>query len=549
MSDTKKIYFNPPQQLVMYTGAHTTVFVGGRRLGKTHGIAAPFIQRNSQLMPRSSGGIVFPSYKRGLTNTLPGTLNALNSFGFKRDLHYVIGRKPPKSLGFAKPIIEPANYEHVMYWYNGSIQYFISQDIIGSSNSLTLDYLHCDEGKFLDFEKLKDETFPANGGIKSHFGHIPYHHGMLIISDMPTSKKGSWFLNYKEKMDLELINTIHGIIYKLWEIRTKIKEYTDKKEPAPKYLVSHYKYLSKSLSKLRRVAVYYGEWSSIENLLVLGENYIKQMKRDLPPIVFQTSILCKRLGTLKDGFYAALNSKIHYYTNNNNNYLQGLEYNLKAIQDNSSLQDGDIQPLEPICVAMDYNSNINWIVAGQPDGRWINILKSFFVKYERKLPEVIDDFCYYYRHHMKKTVVFYYDSTALGSNYAVNDEDFKFVVEKRFNDNGWTVELIYIGQPMKHIEKHLLMNMLLKGQVEGGLTPRINEENNEELTVALENTGTRNGSEGFKKDKSGEKLAETEEDKLEYRTDGTDAFDTIVIGINKFPHTSSGSFAGSYMGR
>ena len=91
--------------------------------------------------------------------------------------------------------------------------------------------------------------------------------------------------------------------------------------------------------------------------------------------------------------------------------------------------------------------------------------------------------------------------------------------------------------------------MLLKGQVEGGLTPRINEENNEELTVALENTGTRNGSEGFKKDKSGEKLAETEEDKLEYRTDGTDAFDTIVIGINKFPYTSSGSFAGSYMGR
>jgi hypothetical protein len=545
---SKEIYFNPPQMQTMYTGANTTVFVGGRRIGKTHGVAAPFTQRNTQQMPRSSGAFVFPSFKRGLTNTLPGTLTALDSFGFKRNLHFVIGHKPPKSLGFAKPIIEPANYEHVMYWYNGSIQYFISQDIIGSSNGLTLDWLLCDEAKFLDFEKLKDETFPANGGTKAHFGHIPYHHSMLIISDMPTSKKGSWFLNYREKMDLELINTIHGIIFELWKIRDRMQQLSASGKPIPKYLPTYHKTLSKSLSEFRRAAVYYQEWSSIENLLVLGESYIKQMKRDLPPLVFQTSILCKRLGTMKDGFYAALNSKIHYYTRNDNSYLQNLEYNLKAIQDNSSLQDADVNPLEPICIAMDYNSNINWIVAGQREGRWINTLKSLFVKYDRKIPEAISDFCHYYRHHMKKKVVYYYDSTALGSNYAVNDEDFAAVVEKTFRLYGWEVEMMYIGQPMKHIEKHLLINRLLKGQVENGLTPRLNEENNEELIIALENAGTKNGSEGFKKDKSGEKLAETEEDKLEYRTDGTDAWDTLVIGMNKFPYTSSDGIGGSWMG-
>lgn len=38
-----------------------------------------------------------------------------------------------------------------------------------------------------------------------------------------------------------------------------------------------------------------------------------------------------------------------------------------------------------------------------------------------------------------------------------------------------------------------------------------------------------------KKDKRGEKLAETEEDKLENRTDGSDAFDTLAIGVEKFP--------------
>ena len=38
-----------------------------------------------------------------------------------------------------------------------------------------------------------------------------------------------------------------------------------------------------------------------------------------------------------------------------------------------------------------------------------------------------------------------------------------------------------------------------------------------------------------RKDKAGEKLAVSEEDLLEHRTDGTDAFDTLYIGCEKFP--------------
>ena len=44
------------------------------------------------------------------------------------------------------------------------------------------------------------------------------------------------------------------------------------------------------------------------------------------------------------------------------------------------------------------------------------------------------------------------------------------------------------------------------------------------------------GRNGFRKDKGGEKLAETEEDLLQHRTDGTDAFDTLYIGCEKFPY-------------
>ena len=49
----------------------------------------------------------------------------------------------------------------------------------------------------------------------------------------------------------------------------------------------------------------------------------------------------------------------------------------------------------------------------------------------------------------------------------------------------------------------------------------------------------------FKKDKSDEKKSETEENLLEHRTDGTDAFDTLFIGCEKFPISD---YSGAYVG-
>ena len=262
-------------------------------------------------MPRSSGAFVVPSYRHGLTNTLPGTLAVLESFGFKRDLHYFIGRKPPKSSGFEKPHIEPAEYEHVISFYNGSVAYIISHDRPGTSNSLTPDYLIIDEAKFVSFEKLKDETFPANGGYRGHFENRFCHHSILIMPDMPTTKKGSWFLRYEKECDPELIAAIHGIIYEIWRLKSKVKEFYQKGTVPPDRIRTRLKQLYRNLAEFRSVAVYYKEFSSIENLLVLGENYIREQKRNLPPLVFQTSILCKKTGILKDGFYNSMRESVH----------------------------------------------------------------------------------------------------------------------------------------------------------------------------------------------------------------------------------------------
>ena len=540
----KEIYFNKPQRLTQLIGAKTTVIVAGRRTGKTDSIAAPFVLRNMQRMVGSTGGIVVPTFKHGLTNTIPGLLAAWNRWGYVRDVHYVIGKRPPKSFG--KPIIEPANYEHVITFYNGSVAVIISQDRPGSSNSLTLSWLLIDEAKFINYDKLKEETLPANGGIKSFFGQHSYNHSMMILSDMPQTSKGSWFLHYKEKMDPELITTIEGTIYKIWSIRQHVRELKAKGQPVPTYIRKRLQYLDRDLNKMRSVAVYYKEYSSIENLQLLGENYIKQMKRDLTPLTFQTSILCQRIGIAKDGFYSSMRER-HKYDASDFKYLDSLEW--KENFDETAIDcraDADLDPSAPICIGMDYNANINWIVAGQPRNGRLLVLKSFYVKYERKLPELINDFCMYYAHHHNKEIVFYYDSTALGSNYAVNEEDFHWVIKNNFEMHGWTVNDVYLGNPMKHDEKYLLINQGFAGR--NTLMPMFNRQNNDDLILAVQSAGVVRGRNGFRKHKAGEKLAENEENLLEHRTDGTDAFDTLYIGCEKLPQRSYTDSAAGFSG-
>ena len=525
----KKIYFNNPQRLTQLIGANTTVIVAGRRTGKTDSIAAPFALRNMQRMPGSTGGIVVPTFKHGLTNTIPGLLAAWKRWGYLNGLHYVVGRRPPKS--FKRPIIEPNDYEHVILFYNGSCAVIISQDRPGSSNSLTLSWLLVDEAKFIDYQKLKDETLPANCGIKSHFGKHSFNHSMMVLSDMPQTQKGSWFLHYRDKMDSDLIRTIEGTVYEIWRIKNRVRMLSTKGEAVPPYLKNYLRRLDRNLNQMRSVAVYYREYSSIENLQLLGENYIKQMKRDLTPLTFQTSILCQRIGIAKDGFYSSMREG-HKYDANDNQYLDtlGYDYDFSTL---NSRADKDVNPDAPICIGMDYNANINWIVAGQPDGRRLNVIKSFYVKFERKIPALVDDFCSYYAEHRCKTVVFYYDATALGSNYAVNEQDFRWVVIHEFERHGWHVEAVYIGNPMRHDEKYLLINQGLAGKQR--LMPFFNRQNNDDLILAIQAAGVSRGRNGFRKDKGGEKLAESEEDLLQHRTDGTDAFDSLYIGCEKFP--------------
>ena len=519
-------YFNDAQYYSLAMNTRDEVIVAGRGIGKG-AIQARRLQSCFQGMPGSMGGFVAPSVKRCLTNILPSMLIHLERWGFKRDLHYVVGRRPWKKLHWKSPIFTPANWENTISFYNGSVCNIISQDRSGTSNSMSLDYLIIDEAKFIDFEQLKDETFQANRGNEMYFKHFPLHHGMTITSDMPVTKKGSWFLSYKDKQDPELVEVIEGIIYQVWKLRAKMVKRPELHEAISKRLEE----LNRQLNFFRSHCLLYKEYSSIENLALLGEEFIRRAKRDLPPLTFATSIMCQRIGIAADGFYGGLREDVNLYTAPNESVLN-LHNLAKAeggVIPNDCLMDADRDDRAPLLIALDSNNLINWLVVGQVQGSKLRILKSFFVKYERKIPELLEDFNAYYHFHRRHQVIFYYDSTMVGTNWGLHYNDPHKEVIKSLRSMGWAVRDVYLGNPMNHIEKNALINNMFRGRAR--LQVFINRDNNPDLFISITSAGVYNG----KKDKRGEKLAETEEDKLEARTDGSDAFDVLCIGAETKP--------------
>ena len=519
--DKQKQYFNDAQLYPLFLSPRDFVGEMGRGTGKGL-IDATRLLQVFQQMPGSCTGFVSPSYKKCLTNTLPSLLVHWERWGYKRDIHYTVGKKPWKALKWKDPIFTPQNWENCIGFYNGSVCQIISQDREGASNGLSIDHILIDEAKFVDYEKLKNETFQTNRGNEMYFSKCHLHHGLTITCDTATTKKGSWFMQMEDRMDKELVKGLEGLVYYKWQVKQRMKQHPER--------YNHYqgelKRIDRDLFILRKNCLLYCRYPSLFNIAVLGEDFIRRMKRDLPPLTFATSIMCKHIGIQADGFYGSLRENVNLYTAPNEANLSLRE--VGNLEDGSWL-DADCDPDAPLVIAFDANANINWLVVGQvaADGR-LYVLKSFYVKYQT-LDALVALYNRYYARHRNRQVYFVFDSTFKGQGFAANNnEDFYILINNLLLSAGWVVELVYIGNPMGHVDKYHLVNRMLVGKATHQVF--INRDNNPDLLLSITTAAVYNG----KKDKRGEKLAETEEDKLEARTDGSDAFDTLCIGVEKF---------------
>jgi hypothetical protein len=535
MTDKAKAYFNRGQLYVHELSPNSKTLVCSRRFGKSDGIMGPDLLFDVQHMPRSVGWLYQATYKQLLSRTWPATQAFLERYNYKEDVHYFAGRRAPKWLNFKLPYIHPKDWEHCIHFYNGTVVHMLSQDVRFSANSLTADWGKADEGRSIKKEKMFEEAIPTLSGSHPSFENCHKWKGLSIISDMPTSKQGNWILEMENKMDPELIVTIEGIIAEI----NSIKEHYKFMPEIPQATLNKISNLRKELFFFRRNAFLYKEYDSIENIEILGEEYIKEQKRNLTPFLFQTSILNKKMRKLTDGFYANLDPDVHYYDSYNNSYIDNLRtekgtLNIPKISEENCLADGDIDPEVPLAIAFDYNSNINWVVTGQRNESEMRTLSSKFVKFNQKLRALCKNWCDYYSYSINRDVIYYYNETALERGYADEEsESFADIIHNILTNNGWNVQMVFIGKTWSHKLKHQYIDDALTGRKY--LLPKFNKSNNEHLLPAMEMCGTEYGNTGFRKSKANEKKAETEDDPLELRTDGTDAWDDLFIGLNFFP--------------
>jgi len=530
----KKAYFNPAQMYVHEISPNSKCIVGARRFGKSDGIEGPDLLYDIQNMPGSSGFLYQRNFKQLLGKTLSHTLAFLKRYGYQRDVHYFVGRKAPKWMNFKLPIVEPVSWDQAIHFYNGTCVYLLSQDVRFSANSLTTDWGKIDEGRSINKEKLFEEVMPTLSGTEPRFESCHKWKGYTIVSDMPTSKEGQWILDQEKLMDPELIQAIENTIAHINYLKDKYRFMPE----MPANAVREMQQQRDELFFLRQNAFLYKEYDTIENLEIVGIEYIKKQKLILPPVIFMTSIMNKRIRKLTDGFYPNLTPEVHYYDADNTTYLDNLRtakgtLDLDRIAEDNCLKDGDIDPSVPLAITLDYNANINWIITGQRAEPVMKTLSSKYVKFNRKIRELCRDWCDYYQYIRNKDVIYYYNSTALDGAYADEDApNFQEIVVEELSRRGWSVEPVYIGNTWTHKVKHQVIDDALKGRKY--LFPKFNRANNPALLPSMEMCGIRIGRTGFEKNKAGEKLGETEDDPLELRTDGTDAWDDLFIGLNFF---------------
>ncbi|MDO3391901.1 hypothetical protein Q3C19_15685 [Bacteroides sp. ET489] len=541
-------YFNKMQRQAMAIGAHDEYIIASRGTGKSEGIDARFILRNVWEMPGSLGALISPSYAKAWGNTLPAICKALAEWGYLEGVHYVVGHRAPASMGFRLPVrpLMREGWNNAFHFWNGTVMVVLSFNQGMSANSMSIDWVIGPEAKFLSYEKIKSEVNPANRGNRQYFGHCPHHHSVCYSTDMPTAAMGRWILDKREEMNTDHINLIRTLYKQLQEYRRKpltehvqrqIRELRRDLDIARRYQPP----VHPAPGKTREYTVFYGEYDVFDNLEVLGEDYIWQMYRDSPPLVWRTAFLNERIYRVENGFYSALDEKVHFYTPTDSGRLQALGADWKRLSSSGCLGDGDLDFDAPLHLAFDSNASISTCCVGQKDGGTMRVLKSFYVKTPGKLQDLVKQVADYYRPKLKHEVVVYYDHTFTWETGA-SSESYADIIRRVLEENGYTVQMVYVGQAPRHDWKHLNIDRSLKGDPDF-LLVRINLYNNEFLKIALEQTGVRQGKNGFEKDKTPEGTPDTPDTPDEYKTHITDAFDTLWLGMNFF-FTEPGMVAG-----
>jgi hypothetical protein len=481
------IEYNVPQLLTILATQKNKYLEWGRGAGKSTVLADSLVSKPIQ-MPRGSFFLVGETYSQILTRTLPSTIAGLEKLGYYKDVHFFVGRKAPAKWKWLEPYQPPLNYDHAIHWITGAVTHLISLDLPNSGRGLNTDGGDGDEAALFDYEKLFNNVLTTIRGNIDRFGHCPLHQSTMFASSTPMTNKGKWLLKMEEQA---------------------------KKDPQD---------------------IFYLRASAEYNRHNLGDNWFKENKRIMTPLIYNAEVLNIRPGKVEGGFYPAFNEDIHCITTHNNSYLLGLGWDMEKAKKSGCLADGDLQLDQPIDVSFDYGGKINTLVSEQTFGNESRFLKAMFKKSPDLIDELVNEFCKYYSGHKNKTVVYWRDHTSVGK-YGTAKLSFAEMVIETFHKNGWQVEDKYMGLAPGHNSKYNFFYRFHKADDYNLPRPVYNAENCKYLIISIQHAGVREGKNGLEKDKRPEHYKNAVDEET---THFSDAHDTLAYFKYSYRINSSG---------
>ncbi len=527
----KKLSFNPMQTAISILQPKYNYLVSGRGFGKSTYFGYQ-IHNIVQNLPGASAVIAARTKTHVLTSILPAAFDHLERMGYIRDIHYVIGKKPPKEWGL--PYNAPVkDFENYITFFNPNRPvgfHLASQQIVGAGRGPNTDFLLTDETLRLDKKRLDNELAPTLRANKSRF-KIPWHHGQYHSTSMPYTQQSRWILDEGNYYMDEYGIDYYGLWRKVVNLQLQLLEIDKPKEFRRQWneiqLVRRKMkpLLSKDGTKLFTLS------NAIDNWMNIGLSYIKQQKKTLPEAIFLIEIM-NQLITLNENSFYALDENIHtYYDSWDDNFTNDLainnNFNFSALKNrkSESLNKKYYNPNDKIYLFFDWGGTISFCLAAQfkQNDNQLNIIKEFYVTAGGDMPQrLMQDFAYFFEKHKKREIIFVRDSfgdnKSIQKSKTINQDAIDKLIKNKWKVH--TKKHRHKEPPM--FEKWQLMQKILGERDKNLFKIRIDGNNCKYLIIAMKDTKAKQVGNEFSKDKSLERKQGADQRTAPHATDALD---------------------------
>jgi hypothetical protein len=494
VSDNKfyQTYVNQPQVDFMRINPTYARLLWGRGTGKTEVPISYRIFNCARKMPGSTTAFATPSYKKFFIDLIPGIRLGLSRFKMHEDVHYIIGKKPPKKLNWDEPIYKPNTYENVISFANGSIIKLVSQDSKVSQQGNCYDAVIGDEAKLLDKQRIDEEILKALRGNAHRFKNVAEYGSQLYTTDkFVKSKHHTWVFKPMEDFDPDIIVKLKQLLNYVDYLKI------NKKDPTP---------VLKEIEHFAKVFPYVSHASSVENAYALGIDFFKRVADSSTPIELLVSLFNEDYNNIEDGYYYLLDEYIHGYSSSNVDYLMGYGFNKHK---QNCQMDNDINYSIPLRLALDFGGvrNFGTVMQYNRKVNTINLLKDIL---ETKYEGVIDTFDNYYQPFKMKNKQVELWCDASGTKQVPNSNlTFAEDAARLLRAKGWNVTIKTINSAyISHSVKFKIWEKILDESPSRDVrfpTFRFNKDNAFRAYISMAKAGQVEYNGQIKKDKKDEK--------------------------------------------